>query len=249
MFGYLTSSGFTWLHKQQAGVSSLFENDLGWGIGYEDGTVRTVFPGDSGTMTTIDQGVYQADSAVARKSLVIDNVAPDGRDAVIRAWEPPGPARTLVAQDSTDIPVVALSDTNLVWVGSHGPSRRDGRYTDAVMYRTGWPGGQTQVAITTGPTLATLGGANWLQTWGDYAAVFASNADGSNVVIFVVRLPDQHLWTINSRPGMRYGKVVVVTPTEILVTEVDAGNVALGPYIQRLLRFDLAHLDDLAKAW
>src|SRR5262249_5945081 len=162
---------------------SLFENDLGWGIGYEDGTVRTVFPGDSGTMTTIDRGVYQADSAVARKNLVIDNIAPDGRDAVIRAWEPPGPARTLVAQASTDMPVVALSATKLVGIGSHGPSRRDGLYTDAVTYWTDWPGGQTQVTITTGPTLATMGAARWLQTWGDYAAVFSSNADGTNVAI------------------------------------------------------------------
>jgi hypothetical protein len=34
-----------------------------------------------------------------------------------------------------------------------------------------------------------------------------------------------------------------------VLTEVDDGNIKLGPYIQRLLRFDLSHLDDLSTAW
>jgi hypothetical protein len=250
IFGYLEPSGqFTFLHVNQMLVAGLFENDLGWGVAYGDGTVRTAFPEDATMLTTIDQGQYQADSAVARQQLVIENIAPTGGDAVIRAWEPTVPVRTLVAQQNTDIPTVALSDTKLVWVGSHGPTRHDGLYTDAIMYWSDWPAGKTSLTITQGPTLQTMGAAEWLQTWGDYAAVFSSDASGSKAVIFVVRLSDQHLWTINPRPGMRYGKVAVVTPTEIVLTEVDDGNIKLGPYIQRLLRFDLSHLDDLSTAW
>jgi hypothetical protein len=252
--GFLNGDGsFTWSPKL-ANVpiqDSIFENDLGWGLSYDDGTLVVMFPPGSGAFTTIDQGViYPAHSAVARKSLVISNPAmPGDADSVLRAWEPTRPSRTIVAQPDTDVPSVALSDTSMVWAGTHGPERTSGGYTAAELYWATWPGGQDSVQISGATSLPVISGLLSLQTWGDYAAVTGDTQD-RRTVLFVVRLSDGRLWTIGPRPGSLYMNVLAVSPTEILFAEIDdVNNPALGQQIQRLVRYDLAHLDDLSTAW
>jgi len=209
-----------------------------------------MFPPDSGALVVVDQGSYQSDSAVARASLVISNPALAGSpDAVIRAWEPGRPSRTIVAQADTDVPVVALSDSLMAWVGTHGPQRRDGAYTAAEMYWTPSPAGKDSVPVMGGVSLPTIGGVSSLQTWGDYAVAMGADANKKRV-LFVTRVSDGHLWTIRARLGAFYQKVLAVTPTTILFGEIDdSGDPALGQQIQRLVRYDLTRLDDLAAAW
>jgi hypothetical protein len=252
--GFLNADGsFTW-SPTLANVpvqTSIFENDLGWGMGFDDGTLATMFPPGSGALTTIDQGaIYPAHSAVARKSLVISNPALSGdQDAVLRAWEPTRSSRTIVAQSNTDVPSVALSDTSMVWAGTHGPQRTSGGYTAAELYWAAWPAGQDSVPIMGGTALPAIAGLLSLQTWGDYAALTGTNS-AQKRVMFVVRLSDGKLWTIAARPGSFYMNVLAVSPTEILFGEIDdSGNPALGQQIQRLVRYDLAHLDNLSSAW
>jgi len=252
--GFLNADGsFTWSSKL-ANVpvqTSIFENDLGWGMGFNDGTLATMFPPGRGALTIIDQGaIYPAHSAVARKSLVISNPAIAGnQDSVIRAWEPSRPSRTIVAQPNTDVPSVALSDTSMVWTGTHGPLRNSGGYTAAELYWASWPAGQDSPPIMGGTSLPVIAGLLSLQTWGDYAAVTGTNA-ASKRVLFVVRLSDGKLWTIAPRSGSLYGSVLAVSPTEILFGEIDdSNNPVLGQQIQRFVRYDLTHLDDLSAAW
>jgi hypothetical protein len=252
--GYLNVDGsFTW-SPTLASVpiqDSIFENDLGWGLAFDDGTLETMFPPGSGALTTIDEGaIYPAHSAVARKSLVISNPAmPGDEDAVLRAWEPTRPSRTIVAQPNTDVPSVALSDTAMVWIGTHGPERTSGGYTAAELYWTAWPAGQDSPPIMGGSPLPAISGLLTLQTWGDYAAMTGDTSD-TKQVMFVVRLSDGKLWTIAARPGTFYSNVLAVSPTEILFGEIDdVNNPALGQEIQRFVRYDLAHLDDLSTAW
>jgi hypothetical protein len=252
--GFLNADGsFTWSPKLASlpVQTSIFENDLGWGMGFDDGTLETMFPPGSGALTTIDQGaIYPAHSAVARKSLVISNPAmPGDQDSVLRAWEPTRPSRTIVAQPNTDVPSLALSDTSMVWAGTHGPQRTSGAYTAAELYWASWPAGQDSVPIMGGTALPAIGGLLSLQTWGDYAALTGSTSD-KRQVMFVVRLSDGKLWTIAARPGTFYRNVLAVSPTEILFGEIDnSGDPVLGQRIQRLVRYDLAHLDNLSSAW
>jgi hypothetical protein len=252
--GFLNADGsFTWTPKLEnvPHQTSIFENDLGWGMGFDDGTLVTMFPPGSGALVTIDDGaIYPAHSAVARKSLVISNPAmPGNEDSVLRAWEPTRPSRTIVAQPDTDVPSVALSDTSMVWTGTHGPERTSGGYTAAELYWAAWPAGRDSVPILGGTGLPAIAGLLSLQTWGDYAAMTGTTAD-SKRVMFVVRLSDGKLWTIVARPGSFYSIVLAVSPTEIVFGEIDdANNPVLGQQIQRFVRYDLAHLDDLSAAW
>jgi hypothetical protein len=206
-----------------------------------------MFPPETGTLTTIDQGTYPAYSAVGRGTLVISNPALQGNpDAVIRAWEPDRPSRTIVAQADTAIASVALSETMMVWAGVHGPERLDGAYTSAELYWTPFPAGKVTVPILGGTALPAISGLLQLQTWGDHAAVIGTDS-ALNRVIFVVRLSDGRLWTLRPRAGVLHHRLLAVSSKEILVGESDLGNPSIGGWqILRLARYELALLDELA---
>ena len=185
---------------------------------------------------------------MGRGTLVVSNPALSGSpDEVIRAWEPDRPSRTIVAQPDTDVPTVALSDTTLTWVGVHGPRRWDGAYTAAELYWTPFPAGKDVVPIMGGTAIPAPNGLQELQTWGDHAAVLGNDQAGRRVV-FVVRMSDGRLWTIATRAGSYYARLLAVTPSLILLGEND-GPAVPGYQMQRLTRFDLARLDELAAAW
>jgi hypothetical protein len=232
--------------------TSVFENDLGWGMALNDGTLRVAIPPESG-LRIIDEGaVYPAHSAVGWGSLVVSNPALAGnQDEVIRAWEPNRSSRTIVAMPDTDIPSVALSATTMVWTGVHGPRRWDGTYTAAELYWTPFPAGKDTVPLLGGtPLPSATHGLMELQTWGDYAATWGVPEGADFAVLIVVRMSDQRVWTIRKRPGARLKRLLAVTPAEILVGENDdTGDPALEWHMQHLTRYELAHLDALAAAW
>lgn len=248
--GFYRPGGAVWSPPISSVVlpqSSVLENDLGWGMGLNDGSLRTMFPPGGGTLTTIDQSRYPAYSAVGWGNLVVSNPAPDGGDEVIRAWEPDHPSRTIVAQADTSIPRLALSNTAVVWVGAHGPGRADGAYTAAELYWTPWPGGQDTAPIRGGTTLPAIAGFASMQTWGDYAALLGTLPGATTRTMFVVRLSDERLWTIAAPTGSIYVNVLALTVNEILFAANDnSGDPSLAWQIQRLARYELARLDDLA---
>jgi len=136
-------------------------------------------------------------------------------DEVIRAWEPSLGSRTIVAQPDTGIPSIALSDTSLVWVGTHGPDHTDGGYTAAELYWAPFPAGMATASIGGSTSLPAISGLMSMQTWGDFAAVLGTDPL-MKLDLFVVRLSDGHLWTIHPRPGTTYMRLLAVTTTEIL---------------------------------
>jgi hypothetical protein len=230
--------------------TSVVENDIGWGLGLYDGSLRVMMPASSTPLAIVDRGSYPAYSAVGWGSLVISNPVLSGSpDEVIRAWDPQRASRTIVAQADTGIPAVALSGTTMAWVGVHGPGRRDGTYTAAELYFTPFPVGQDSVPIMGGTPIPAVNGLLELQTWNDYAAALGVLAGGTNFVLFVVRLSDGHMWTINQRPGAVFMRVLALSPTEIVVGENDNSDPALASQVQHLTRYQLTRLDDLAAAW
>jgi hypothetical protein len=250
--GLVGASGLAW--SPPVGVplpiNSTFENDLGWGIAFYDGSLRIKSPVDGPTFTVIDQGSFPAYSTVGLGKLVVSNPAVSGgADTVIRAWEPDRPSRTVFAKADTGIPRIALSDTTLAWLGTHGPNRTDGAYTAAELYWAPTPAGKDAVTPTGSVSLPATSGLNSVAVFGDFAAA-TGNDDRTRQVVFVVRLSDGKRWTIGPRPGAYYREVLAVSPQIILVGEIDdSGDPKLGWQIQRLTRFDLSELDQLATAW
>jgi hypothetical protein len=206
-----------------------------------------MIPPESGPLTTIDQGaIYPAHSAVGWANLVISNPALSGsQDEVIRSWEPDRPSRTIVAQADTDVPAVALSDSSMVWVGVHGPARWDGTFTAAELYWTSFPAGQDSVSIGAGISLAGTHGFTELQTWGDYAATIGEADGDANSTLFVVRLSDGHTWSVHSRPGSVFVRLLAVSQKEIVVGE----DTEVRYQMHNVTRYQLARLDELAAAW
>ena len=76
--------------------TSIVENDVGWGLGLYDGTLRVMMPASSTPLAIVDRGSYPAYSAVGWGSLAISNPVLSGSsDEVIRAWD----SATAVAHD------------------------------------------------------------------------------------------------------------------------------------------------------
>jgi hypothetical protein len=231
-------------------LNSTFENDLGWGIAFYDGSLRLKSPVDGSAFTVIDQGTFPVYSTAGWGKLIVSNPGISGSaDTVIRAWEPDRPSRTVFSKADTGIPRIALSDTTLAWVGTHGPNRVNGAYTAAELYWAATPAGKDTITPTGSVSLPATSGLASLQVFGDFAAA-TGNDDRIRQVVFVVRLSDGKRWTIGPRAGATYREVLVVSSQVILVGEVDdSGDPKLGWQIQRLTRFDLSQLDQLAAAW
>jgi hypothetical protein len=230
---------------------SVLENDLGWGLGLDDGTLRLMIPLGSGPLTIADQGAtYAAHSAVGWGNLVVSNPALGGSlDEVIRAWDPNHPSHTIVAQPDTDIPVVALSDSAMAWVGVQGQGRWNGTYSSAELYWAPLPAGQDSIPVMGSAPLTQVGGSIELQTWGDYAAVLSADQTKKRLVATVVRRSDGRVWTLAPRSGAVFMRLLAVSPTEIIFGENDdSGDPALASQMQYLTRYELAQLDSLATA-
>jgi hypothetical protein len=250
---FLKSSGLAWappVVNLSTVQTSVFENDLGWGLALYDASLRFMSPPDRGPLSIIDQAQYPAYSAVGRGSLVISNpVVPAGTDEILRVWEPIKASRTVVAQADTAVRSVALSDAMVAWVGVHGPERRDGTYTAAEMYWSSPPAGKDTVSIMGGVALAGTHGFKEIQTWGDYAVTTGYPDGAQHASLFVVRFSDRRAWVVPARAGADIVRLLAISPTEIVTGEnADTGDPALSWQMQYLTRYDLTRLDDLAAA-
>jgi hypothetical protein len=100
-----------------------------------------------------------------------------------------------------------------------------------------------------GAQLPAVNGLLELQTWHDYAATIGVLAGGTRYAILVVRISDGRLWTIKPRPGANVVRLLAVSYTDVVVGENDDVPGVPAYQMQRLTRYQLSRLDDLASAW
>ena len=231
-------------------TGELFANETGWGSQFQDGSVRLLSPPNATTMETIDQGTAPTFQIAGLLDRVVWSSAEAGRDAeVIKSYTQTEGLRVLAAQDTNDH-AVAMSDSNVVWIGTTGPQRHDGLYDGAQLFWTKWPTSPGSTSITTGPMLPATTALLSLSTGGDFAATIGCTATVDSCQLFVVQLSSGRLWAIHSRPGSVFLDVISVSGEAILLNEIDnPGAPELRQQTQRLVRLDPSHLAELQQAW
>jgi hypothetical protein len=184
-------------------------------------------------------------AAAARGDLVAWESTVGNTPDVLKGFRPGQPVTTLVSGTS-DVINVALSDSTLAWIEASGPSVHDGTYQTSDI---AWANPTGQLAqISALGRVAVPGtdntGLDTLQTGGDYIATVACRDDGCHLI--VLRMSSASIWQIAPRTGTAFMGVMAVSGREILVSENDAPVTGTNSQtIQRLVRIDLAKLDDL----
>jgi hypothetical protein len=79
-----------------------------------------------------------------------------------------------------------------------------------------------------------------LVTYGDWVATITNDFEVHNAV--VVNLASGQIWSIPSRPGKRFGEVMAINQTTLLLDERDVPD---SKFPKRLVRLDLSKLDTL----
>jgi len=245
-----TDGAVTWSPVQTLPALNVqvMSNDLGWAIQLDDGSVRALMP-PTGAMTRIlDQGFVPTAQGGAVLDRMVWSSAYLGVDPeVIVGYTPAAGVQQLVSQE-TDDHIVALSDTAVVWIGTTGPYRHDGLYETAQLFWALWPEPAGPLSINAGPVLPATTDLGSLKTWGDFAATIGCRQALDTCELQVVKLSTGKLWRIPRRPGAVFLDVMAVSPTELLLDEMDypGGYPQLVP---RLVRLDLTRLDALEHAW
>ena len=218
--------------------TSVFENDLGWGMAFADGTIGVNHSGGT-QLTTVERAELPTHCASGRRDLVVWTRA--GEKSALVGYSPKHGARTLVSQ-SGSFPSVALSDTSMVWIRTEGVRRDSGRYASATLHWSGWPGAESS-EVRHGVPLEVTSGLTSLQTEGDYAVTLGA-AGEAPPTLFVVALGSGKVHRLPSRAASAYVKVLSVSRKEILVGEIDRpASPALAQQIQRLVRLSLETLE------
>jgi len=225
----------------------VMSNDLGWAIQLDDGSVRALMPPTGAMTRLLDQGFVPTAQGGAVLDRMVWSSAYLGVDPeVIVGYTPAAGVQQLVAQE-TDDHIVALSDTTVVWIGTTGLHRHDGLYETAQLFWALWPEPAGPLSINAGPLLPATNGLSSLKTWGDFAATIGCPSALDTCELLVVKLSTGKLWRIPRRPGAVFLDVMAVSPTELLLDEIDYP----GGYVQiikRLVRLDLTRLDALERS-
>lgn len=231
-------------------VARVLSNNLGWGMQFDDGTIRILMPPTDAQLKTIDQGLLSTHQGVGALDRIVWSSVESGLDAeVVKGYTPIGGVKILAEQD-TDDHAVALSETNVVWIGTTGPQRHDGVYVTAQLFWAPWPNLLGPASIQSGPVLPATHELDSLATQGDYAATVGCMDTLDTCQVLVIQLSTGKLWRIPHRPASVFIDVMVVAQSYILLNEIDnPGAPELTSQVQRLVRLDLAHLDDLEHAW
>lgn len=95
---------------------------------------------------------------------------------------------------------------------------------------------------------------NNLAAGGDYAATIGCDANPNQdqriCHVFVVQLSSAKVWAVRDRPGGNvFHKVLAVGPSEIVLAEQDAQPQSIQVWFKRIVRLDIAHLDDFVATW
>ncbi len=245
-----TDGAVTWSPVQHLPALNVqvMSNDLGWAIQLDDGSVRALMPPTGATTRILDQGFVPTAQGGAVLDRMVWSSAYLGVDPeVIVGYTPAAGAQQLVAQE-TDDHIVALSDTTVVWIGTTGTHRHDGLYETAQLFWALWPEPAGPLSINAGPLLPATTDLASLKTWGDFAATIGCQQALDTCELQVVKLSTGKLWRIPRRPGAVFLDVMAVSPTELLLDEMDYPG-GFAQLVPRLVRLDLTRLDALEHAW
>jgi hypothetical protein len=242
----------TW-SPPQTGVplpTAVFANDAGWGMQFEDGSVRVLMSANATSLTTIDRSSLPTGQGQALLDRMLWSSAESGRDAEVVKGYVAGSAVGIVAAQDTDNHAIALSDSKAVWVGTTGPQRHQGTYQTAQLYWAAWPNGSANggVTIHDGPALPATNALSSVATWGDYAATIGCTQGIETCELLVVQLSTGKLWRLHRRPTGVFLDVMAVTPTEILLSERGYPD-GFNDQVLRFVRLELSQLDTLEHAW
>ncbi len=225
--------------------SNIFANDLGWGMTFEDGTVRFETPLDAPEMTVLEQSALNQ-RAAARRDLTVWTSAVTNMPDVLKGFRPSEQVKIAVA-GTRRIINVALSDTAMVWIAASGPSINEGLNEYAEFSWSGWPDNLSAVQVR--GTVPIPGKDNSsllsLATGGDYAAVDACM--GTRCRLLVLKLSTGKIWEIPYRPNAGFTGTLAVSDREVLVGESDV--TAPPNILERLVRLEVARLDEIQTAW
>ncbi len=254
LFGWVSITGQlqwnpNWLAEPNSTPLSMFAWDGGVGMTFDDATILRAAGAAATKYSTIESGLQPAYHAAGDGPLAAWTESNSLGGESLRGISSGGNPTELVASKD-GLHAVALLGSRLVWIGTHGPSWSTGSYTSAEWHFSDWSG--STVVDATGPSLPATSGLTDVQAMGDYGATIGCQ-DGitgrASCSLFVVRFSDGQSWQVHARPGMTYQKIMMVSPTEVIVGEADypptAGSAGLMP---RLVRFSLASLSQLASA-
>ena len=162
--------------------------------------------------------------------------------ARLRSWTKTGGTQVL-ASGPWDVVYIALSDSKIVWMGASGLQSIQGSYETAQLFWSPMATTPAGIEVHNSAVLPnTETATHRLATFGDLAAttvLYDAHAD-----VVVANLVTGQTWSIPSRPGSHFVEVMAMNATELIVQEFSA-NGDVGN-IERLVRLDLAKLDDLA---
>ena len=225
-----------WIQASPVETSPFDLGDI-HGFAFDDGRVGVVPDLESAGWREIEAG-----PTPARHVFGVDGAAVWTTGSSIKRWTREG--LTTIASQPLFVASSAASSDKIVWIGTHGPSAREGSYDAAEIYWTPTSGPEAG-QIHRGASIAARSGLSDLQTWGDYAATRGCGAGASpSCWLTVVRLSTDTVWTVQPRRGTRQAGVLAISPKEILVAEDGADHT--GDDFPRLTRLALSELDVLA---
>lgn len=178
---------------------------------------------------------------------------PSGRDIIRGYHRKRAAVETYAERSDLSLLTASLGPETLTLVGASGPAVTDGHYASVRVLWSKRPETPADVVLVEGPVLPVDSGVLTVKTAGDWAALIGCHlglADDRACSLHVVQLSTKKTWQINPRPGEMMVKLMVVSPTEIVLGVVDLPLTAISrKQIHRLLRLDTAKLDALAAAW
>jgi hypothetical protein len=219
-----------------------FAWDGGFGVAFYDGTIKGLSSTDASSFSVLDPGPIRAPIPYGRGTQVVyaGQVGAARRD--IRTVVGTSSPQELEAMADADAQSVTLSSDKLVWVGTHGPSA--GPYDAAEFYWSPLATRPQDVQVHMGASIPAQGLLSELSAWGDYAATIGNLApDFRTYVVVVTQISTGKVWTLKPAAGTWFSRVLLVSPSEVVVLSDDW---ATANTAQRLLRLDLSRLDDLA---
>ena len=177
-------------------INSTFENDLGWGIAFYDGSARLKSPIDGPAFTVIDQGTFPAYATAGWGKLVVSNPAVSGgADPVIRAG-----SRTDRRVPSSRKPIPTSRGSRCRTPHSPGWERTGRTAPTARTRRRNYIGRRRRRARTLSRRLEACrfprrpGSTRWRSSATSRPRPPTTNR--TRQVVFVVRLSDGKRWTI-----------------------------------------------------
>ncbi len=198
-------------------------------------------------------GTQVFDTAARGALLTVARFSTDG-GGIIEGITADAAVNTL-AEMTDETPVaVAMDGQRVAWITATGPvgDRSYGSYATTKFHSAPVVGTKLG-AVEHGPLLKSAPSSSInrsLALNGDYAAAIACSpttvVDDPICQLQVVQLSTKKVWTIGSRPGgNNFVAVMAVSPTEVVLAEVDHPTHPPFGNIDRIVRVDIASLDSL----